>query len=184
MDYNNVTILQFQRLNAGRQNPDDDNLTAGLDILQIFEGKTEAEVKSMTMDNFDKALYKYRFLVDGLPEDVQWLKTFELNGKTYKVVQTPELWDVGQFISMGVLIKDKTRIIDNCHLIVSTMTRDGRTIHERANEFQEGLSIMVAYPLAVFFCAVMAKLWHDLPHYFQGEGVQTGLAKNGGGTIL
>jgi hypothetical protein len=47
---------------------------------------------------------------------------------------------------------------------------------DRANEFQNDLSIEVAYPIAVFFCAVMLKFQNDMPSYFQEAELVIGLA--------
>jgi hypothetical protein len=77
---------------------------------------------------------------------------------------------------MGTLTQDPDKIIENVHLILATLCTDERDIMDRANEFQNDLSIEVAYPIAVFFCAVMLKFHNDMPSYFQEEELVLGLA--------
>lgn len=168
MTYKDVTILQFQRFHSavihhGFSFDDGSLLLAniyeiGMEILNIFEDVPIAESKLWKVKYFDKRLEKYAFLLNSLPSD-EWVKEFEFNGNIYKVKQTPDQWNTAQFVSMANLTKDRDKIMDVVHIIVAVMcTDDDSHVIQRSREFQDGLSIAIAYPLALFFCAVMLKL--------------------------
>lgn len=164
MTYKDISILQFQRLHSAVLHHKENIYEIGMEILDIFEGVPVAESKNWKVKEFDKRLQKYAFLNTELPSD-KWVKEFECEGVTYKVMQTPDKWNVGQFVSMANLTKDPDKIVDNLHIIVAVMcTADEMQIPERSRLFQEKLSAEVAYPLALFFCAVMLKLPTDIQH--------------------
>jgi hypothetical protein len=182
MTLNDVTIFQFQQLHSAIKHYEDNPYEIGMEMLRIFEG-IEREVSSkMKVKEFEKRIAKYSFLNDFQVSD-EWVKSFELNGKTYKVEQFIHNWNVSQFISMSNLTKDNDEIIPNIHLILAVMCEDERDIKERANEFQNDLPISIAYPIAVFFCAVLLKLENDIPNYLREGEQQIGSFRNGVGTM-
>jgi hypothetical protein len=176
MTFKDVTILQFQKLQSAFKHFDGNAYEVGMAILDIFEGVPKTLSSQCLVKDFDKRLAKYQFLIDAEMKDNEWVKEFELNGKVYQVTQQVHHWNVEQWVSMGTLTQDPDKIIENVHLILATLCTDERDIMDRANEFQNDLSIEVAYPIAVFFCAVMLKFHHDMPSYFQGEELVLGLA--------
>ena len=176
MTFNEVTILQFQQLQSAYKHFDGNAYEVGMAILDIFENIPKSESSQWLVKDFDKRLEKYSFLVDAEMKNDAWVKEFELNGKTYKVNQFVHNWNVEQWISIGNLTNDPDKIIDNVHTILACMCTDERHIIDRANEFQNHLSIEIAYPIAVFFCAVMLKFKQDMPSYFQEEELVIGLA--------
>lgn len=176
MNFSNVTILQFQKLQAAYKHFEGNAYEVGMAILDIFEGVPKTLSSQWLVKDFDKRLAKYQFLIDAKMKDDEWVKEFTLNNKTYKVTQQVHHWNVEQWVSMGTLTQDPDKIIENVHLILATLCTDERDIMDRANEFQNDLSIEIAYPIAVFFCAVMLKFHNDMPNYFQGEELVLGLA--------
>ena len=176
MNFSNVTILQFQKLQAAYKHFEGNAYEVGMAILDIFEGVPKTLSSQWLVKDFDKRLAKYQFLIDAKMKDDEWVKEFTLNNKTYKVTQQVHHWNVEQWVSMGTLTQDPDKIIENVHLILATLCTDERDVMDRANEFQNDLSIEIAYPIAVFFCAVMLKFHNDMPNYFQGEEYLHGLA--------
>lgn len=175
MNYNDVSILQFQRLNAAIIHHKENIYEVGMEILDIFEGVPPSESRNWKVKTFDKRLAKYAFLNTEVPED-KWVTSFEFEGKTYEVMQTPDKWNVGQYVSMANLTKDKDKIIDSLHIIIAVMVcpNDGDVI-ELSRKFQDGLSISIAYPLGLFFCAVMLKLPKSTLHYLKEQVRLAGL---------
>jgi len=182
MSINEVTIFQFQQLHSAIKHYEDNPYEIGMEMLRIFEGVEREESSKMKVKEFEKRIAKYSFLNDFQVSD-EWVKSFELNGKTYKVEQFIHNWNVSQFISMSTLTKDNDEIIPNIHLIIATMCEDERDLKERAEEFQMSLPIALAYPIGVFFCAVLLKLEKDIPNFLKVEGQQIGSFKNGVGTM-
>jgi hypothetical protein len=208
MTINEVTIFQFQQIHSARVHHEDNPFEVGCELINIFDGIPTSETKKLKVKEFEKRIEKYNFLNDFTPPD-KWVTEFDLNGKTYKVEQFIHNWNVGQWISMNTLLKNYTpnvvnnerdmikevwgmgdyelksqnELISNLHLIIATLCEDERSLIERANEFQKDLPIVTAYPIALFFCAVLAKFQKDFPNYFQTTGNKTGSIQSGGGMI-
>jgi hypothetical protein len=100
-------------------------------------------------------------------------------------MQTPNKWNVGQYVSMSNLTKDQSTILDNVHIILAVMCvgKDKMDVEDRSEHFQNNLSISIAYPIALFFCAVMLKLPDNLMDYLKGKESQVGLASSGVGMM-
>jgi hypothetical protein len=176
MTYKEVTILQFQQIHAATIHHKDNIYEIGIEILDTFEQLPRSESSLMKVKEFDKRLSKYAFLNEEVPSD-EWVKEFTLQDITYKVAQTPDKWNVGQFVSMANLTKDPDKIIDNVHLIVAVMcTTYEKDVFDRARLFQSELSISIAYPLALFFCALMLKLPESMMRYLKERAYPTGSA--------
>jgi len=174
MNYSNVTIDQFQRLTQVVKIHDGNVFMIGANIINIFEGVSIDEVKLWTVNKLEKKMVKYSFLNDSIPED-NWVKEFTLEDKTYKVIQTPDKWNVGQFISIASLTKTPEEIISNLHLILAAMVcTNEHDVMDTSRLFKERLSIDIAYPIGLFFCAVMLKLPKSITHYLKVE-LQHGL---------
>ena len=181
MNYNDVTIEQFQKLTTSIRLRGDNVYELGMDILDIFEGRDRKDLKLMSVAEFDKDLAKYDFMNKPI-DDSDWVKEFKHNGKTYKVNQTPETWNVGQFVSMASLTKSEESIINNLNVILAAMCeKDDEKVYEVAQEFKT-LPISIAYPIAVFFCGVMALLPPDIVDSLKVASLTTSQS-NGGGTI-
>jgi hypothetical protein len=137
------------------------------------------------VDEFNKRLEKYAFLNEPIQSD-SWVKVVKVGGKDYKVKQTPDKWNVGQFVSMASLTKRHEDIIDNCHLIIAVMLLDNvetSELMEFADKVRKEVTIDIAYPLAVFFTGVMLLLPPNIAPYLK-EVHPTGLVQSGDGTTL
>lgn len=169
MTYKDVTILQAQQLERSRLINMDNVYEIGKDILNIFEGIDKKEVDQWSVNYFNKRLKKYKFLSTELPSD-EWVKEFECQGKTYTVMQTPDKWNISQFSSIAALTKSQEEIMNNCHTIIAVMVSKNAgldEIKETADTFRNHLSIDVAFPIAVFFLAVMSNLPSSIVHYLK-----------------
>jgi len=193
MNYNNITIEQFQKLSnciiLNSEQIEDSQIVntykLGQDLLNIFEGVEHTDSGQWMVDEFNKRLEKYAFLNEPIQSD-EWVKVVKVGGKDYKVKQTPDKWNVGQFVSMASLTKRHEDIIDNCHLIIAVMLLDNvetSELMEFADKVRKEVTIDIAYPLAVFFTGVMLLLPPNIAPYLK-EVHPTGLVANGDGTIL
>jgi len=182
MTINEVTIFQFQQIHSARVHHEDNPFEVGCELINIFEGVPTSETKKLKVKEFEKRIEKYSFLNEFTPPD-KWVKEFKLNGKNYKVEQFIHNWNVEQWISMTTLCKNEIEIIDNIHLIVATLCEDERHIIERSNEFQKDLPIVTAYPIALFFCAVLAMLPKHILNYLEKIQSKTGLVQSGVGMM-
>ena len=193
MNYNNITIEQFQKLSnciiLNSEQIEDSQVVntfkLGQDILNIFEGVDHTDSGQWMVDEFNKRLEKYAFLNEPIQSD-SWVKVVKVGGKDYKVKQTPDKWNVGQFVSMASLTKRHEDIIDNCHLIIAVMLLDNvetSELMEFADKVRKEVTIDIAYPLAVFFTGVMLLLPPNIAPYLK-EVHPTGLVQSGDGTTL
>ena len=158
MNYADVTIGQFQQLAIVQKIHDGNPFMIGANVIEIFEGVPVAEVKKWDVKTFQKAMKKYDFLSNDIPSD-DWVKEFEFQGVKYKPVQEIHKWNVGQYVSISNLTRQEDEIIKNLHIIIAVMCSDDENdVQSRAELFQKHLSVEVAYPLALFFCAVILKL--------------------------
>lgn len=191
MNYNQITIEQFQKLSnciiLNSEKIEDSQIVntykLGQDILNIFEGVEHTDSGQWMVDEFNKRLEKYAFLNEPIQSD-EWVKAVKVGGKDYKVKQTPDKWNVGQFVSMASLTKRHEDIIDNCHLIIAVMLLDNvetSELMEFADKVRKEVTIDIAYPLAVFFTGVMLMLPPNIAPYLK-EVPPTGLVQSGDGT--
>lgn len=181
MTFEDVKVWQFQKLLTCYKLRDDNRFELGMDILDIFEGKDRKQLKLLHPTEFDKMLEKYSFLINGEIENDKWVKSFKHEGVTYKVNQTPETWNVGQYVSMSELTKDSDKIIDSLHVILAVMCeKDDEKVFETSTKFLQ-LPITIAYPIALFFCAVMSLLPPDTLDCLKAV-YQLPLVKSGDGT--
>jgi hypothetical protein len=193
MNYNNITIEQFQKLSnciiLNSEQIEDSQVVntfkLGQDILNIFEGIDHTDSGQWMVDEFNKRLEKYAFLNEPIQSD-SWVVKVKVDGKEYKVKQTPDKWNVGQFVSMASLTKRHEDIIDNCHLIIAVMLLDNvetSELMEFADKVRKEVTIDIAYPLAVFFTGVMLMLPPNIAPYLK-EVHPTGLVQSGDGMTL
>lgn len=183
MTFADITIGQYQRVVSSiKVRGLDNNFELGMDIIEIFEGVDRKEMKGWTVDYFNERMNKYGFMSDTSQlTTAKWVKEIKLGKDRYKVNQTPETWNVGQYVSINSLIKDESQILNNTHIIIAAMCcKDEDNIVELSKRFQNELSIAVAYPIALFFCAVMLNLPSDIKAFIQGVN-QIGSEKSGVG---
>lgn len=173
MNYADVTIEKFQQLAVVQKIHDGNPFLIGANIINIFEGIPVSEIKQWSVKQFQKAMKSYEFLSTEIPED-KWVTEFECHGVTYKPVQQVHKWNVGQYVSMSNLTRSEDDVVKNLHIIVAVMcSQDDNDVQSRSEVFQKHLPISVAYPLALFFCAVILKLPKNILPYLKVE-VPTG----------
>jgi hypothetical protein len=184
MKYSDITILQYQRLISATRHHTDNAFEIGIELLNIFENIPRTESEGWDIPTFNKRLERYSFLNQEMPSD-KWVKSFELSGITYKVMQTPNKWNVGQYVSMSNLTKDQSTILDNLHTILAVMCvgKDKMDVQDRAEHFQNNLSIEVAYPIALFFLGVLLMLPEHMMDSLRGKVSQVGLELSGVGMM-
>ena len=163
MNYNDVTILQFQKVHSAIRHYEENVYELGMEILNIFEGVERSESSQWLVKDFEKRLEKYAFLNEDLPSD-HWVKEFTLGKDKFQVSQTPNKWNVGQYVSISQLTQDQEKIVDNLHLILAVMCQKDEDIKDLSERFQNELPITIAYPIALFFCGVMLMLPNDIQH--------------------
>jgi len=153
MNYNNITIEQFQKLSnciiLNSEKIEDSQIVntfkLGQDILNIFEGVEHTDSGQWMVDEFNKRLEKYAFLNEPIQSD-SWVKVVKVGGKDYKVKQTPDKWNVGQFVSMAYLTKRHEDIMNNSNLtpenIIDIPTIANYAMKERNQDkaYDEGLT--------------------------------------------
>ena len=159
MTYKDITILQFQQITNAIKFTDNE-IAQSYNILSIITGVDIEVYKAMKFIDFQKECKKIDWMKDAKLPD-QWVTEFECQGEKFTIVQHATSWTTEQFISMSNLTKDKNEIVNNLHLILAVMTKGGDSLTEyerRSNLFQNNLSIEIAYPVGVFFAALLTQL--------------------------
>ena len=163
MSKRKLTILLYQQLTNAINNSGDSEVAVMYNILSTLEGKPVEHYKKMNWTEFKK-LYASTEVPDlNLPDT--WVSDFEVNGEKFYVTQFATDWNVEQFINMTTLTKDKEQIINNLHLILTTLCYkekgeiiDKTEFNRRAELFLEHCDARVAYPIGFFFALLLAKL--------------------------
>jgi hypothetical protein len=162
MSFKDISIGVFQRMEAAKIESGDNEWSQWTAIISILTGRSQDYYRAMKVDDFKKLVKQYDWVIsEKMPTD--WVKEFKCQGETFKVMQRTDQWDMGQFISMGTLTKDN--FIENLHLIVAVLSvkEPGEVVPEheynrRAEMFRDHLDPVTAYPIGLFYAAVLAQL--------------------------
>jgi hypothetical protein len=166
-NWNQISIGQFQQINAAIKNYPDNAITQAVWILSALTGNTREELLALDFAKDFKPMMRQLDWVHSTPLPSQLPKQFELEGDSYQLVYEMKQRTTGQFIDLAHFTADPEQIIPNLHFILAVLCIPlGQKDHaegfeQRAKLFQQKLSIAIAYPIATFFL----KLWVDsLPH--------------------
>ncbi len=184
MTINDITIFQAQQLYSAIEHYEGNEYEIGMEIFLMFDDIPKEVSSKFSVLEFQRKMKKhYEVLGIFEPKD-EWVRSFECKGKTYKVEQFIHNWDASQWVSIKNLTKTPKETIENCHLILATLCQDERSLVERAEDFQTNLSFTTAFPISVFFCAVLMKLENDMPNYLKEAERVTGSRRNGIGMMF
>lgn len=175
MKFNDITIFQYQQIQAAILLNRDNEIAQWYSILPLFTDKTVEDYKKMKYLDFQKVVQDYRFLLDGqLPEE--WVKSFTVKGETFYVTQFVTDWSTEQFISMGNLTRERDEIINNIHTIIAILTYKKKDevltlteLERRGKLFQDHLPIVTAYPIGFFFAVLLSKLSINTQFYLRAK---------------
>lgn len=160
MNWSDLNLFQYQQLVKALSIEDDIDKTVKL--VSIVTGKTENEVLSMSISDFNKEKEKLNFL----SEDIQGkpVKYIKVNGKKYKCIYDVRNIPAARYVESKVFGAD---LINNIHKMAATMVMpmkktifgwkvdkyDAAKHEEYAQDMLEARFVDV-YHSAVFFLSV------------------------------
>lgn len=125
-------------------------------------GVTEDIIYALPIDEFKEISKQLSFVSNLETIGTKFPKWFCIGGMIYRPVRDLRKLTGGQYIDLMTFVKgDDKRLIHNLHLIMATVCRPlfrrkykGETHAKTAAIFKEQMSVAIAYPVALFFCAV------------------------------
>jgi hypothetical protein len=162
--YKDITILKFQEIQAAIEMNIDNEIAQWYNILSLITDQPKEHYMALKFGEFKKVCKEYEWILSERMPD-EWVKSFEVGGEWYIVMQNATDWNTEQFINMSTFTKDRSQIINNLHRILAAMCvkEKGEIItlpemERREKLFQDNLNILIAYPIGFFFAAFLAKL--------------------------
>jgi hypothetical protein len=164
MTWQDLNLFQYQQLvNAFKI---DDDIDKTVKLISIVTGKTENEVLSMSIADFNKAKESLNFLaeeIDGKP-----VKYINVNGKRYKCIYDVRNIPAARYVESKVYGAD---LVTNIHKLAATMVMpmkktlfgwrldkyDASKHEEYAQDMLEARFVDV-YHSAIFFLSVFLNL--------------------------
>lgn len=174
-DWNSVTIGQFQNLaKIKEQMPDAENEEYIIEMISILSGIERQKLYEISFVDIAR-IWSVLVWVTELNFSEQIVPEFTIGETTYVANLDVRQMTAGQLIDLKHYMKDGNSV-DNMHNILAIFyIPKGKkynevNIEDVASTFQSELSISIAYPLQVFFCARSAK-WKSLTRGYTKESL-------------
>lgn len=162
-NWNEITIGQFQHINAAIKNYPDNAVSQSVWMLAALAGKSREELLAMDFTREFKPLMAELDWINTTPLPEKLPAEFEVDNQKYKLVYDIKQRTTGQFIDLAHFSSEPEEIIPNLHFILAILcVPEGQKDHsvnfeQRAKLFREKITIDIAYPIATFFL----KQWLD-----------------------
>lgn len=155
--YDKLTIGKYRELLALER---EDEMTYGVQILEILSDYTEDELYDMPLDEFTKLMSKTSFLYRNI-DKLDWNhlgKHLTINGKKYDIIKDARKMSAGQYIDYKTYIKEPEKFLDMLPYILTCFIipkgckyGDGYEVSELAQELNDNLDIRTAVCISDFF---------------------------------
>jgi len=166
-----ITLRQYQSLYAITKSELDewDRVT---ESVAVVTGKTSREVEDMPVMEFNT---QAKIVTDILTTEIiiAAKKIIEVNGRSYGILYEPSKLTRGQYVTIQHFLQGD--LIDNCHLIMASLTYNPKTKKheaERHNEIAEDfkdVDFAIIYSACVFFCDLFKTFIKSLQDYLVKE---------------
>ena len=179
MTLSEITVGQFQELwkiNKSDLDPEE-KLT---EMVAAISGKTTNEVDQLTVPEFNKLAKEVKEILSQPLPDSKPPKTLCGYGITYE----PARLNRGQYVTVLHFVKGD--VVENCHLILASLTYDPKTgkhdseRHKEIAEQMQEAKLVDVYPATVFFCELFKVSMKSLQSYLVKElmtkGAKPGMA--------
>lgn len=155
--YDKLTIGKYRELLALER---EDEMTYGVQILEILTDYTEDELYDMPLDDFTKLMSKTSFLYKTI-DKLDWNhlgKHLTINGKKYDIIKDARKMTAGQYIDYKAYIKDQDKFLDMLPYILTVFIipsghkyGEDYDTAELAQELNDNLDIRTAVCISDFF---------------------------------
>lgn len=169
MTWKDVTVWQFQQLEALKRTPGLTEVDIAAKAVEIMYDMTERQVDSLSMDDFNKLSKGLNFLAtEPIPHaPAQYI---DVNGRRYKCIYDLRKLKAGRYLEAKSFGGD---IIGNLHKIAASMVSPMKRVklkpwrwehvnydasnHELYADDMLHAPFLTVYNSVLFFCAVYAK---------------------------
>lgn len=182
MNWNNLTLGQFQEIHKLTQDNSLDEIEKTCRTISILYGKTEAEVDDMDMAEFNKLASELKFLtaehIPGKP-----VKSFRVGVNKYAINYKPTSLKYRQYVE---ILHYSERPIENMHLILASLVNPVKfgikrknkvDDHERISLEMQNAPLLAVYHAAVFFCKLFRDLIKHIQDYLIKEMTEKGATR-------
>ena len=178
MQWKDVTIREYLEINDIVNSQLYDTLQKDIKILSILYKKPERYFEDMDLTQFKKLVLEISFLnnlsfKEGLPARIK------VAGKRFRINLKVTDLSAGQYIDLLNYSKEKDKIMDNMHNILSIFIKPCNIFGKLKKETPDhalflynNLTMDVAYPCCVFFCSLWANLTPVMVSYLTSEMTQ------------
>jgi len=146
-------------------------------LISILSNVSVVDLKKIKIEHIDKLLEEIQFVFKmEFPKEVN---QFKHNGFNWVINYDPTNLSAGDFISLGKLTENEDSIINNLPQIVSLFVKPFKykmfkkheieMDHKEKIENIKSMNVGIIYPVAVFFCSVIASLQQDIEDYLENK---------------
>lgn len=121
MQWNNLTVRQFQGLSEIAQQPFDHEIERSCALLASLDGLPVEHYEGMPLDELKAQLPRLAFLHTGEIPAVPTPKFIKAGGRTYRVVYDFQALTAGQFIDVITATREASDQVRNLHLTMAAL---------------------------------------------------------------
>ncbi len=183
-DWTQVTLKQFQAIQALLKDEEADLYQKNTEMIAILSGMDLADVAQLSLKSYAKIMKVLEFISE--PMENKLTRKFMLNGKKYRIVSDVYKLNGGQYITLQHLLRDSEKVIDNLHQIMAIFaipykrkwwgwkrTEYDSNNHEWISEEMLDLPVSIAQPLSAFFFANWMKYADRMLAYSEMQAKRT-----------
>jgi hypothetical protein len=186
MNWKDVTVWQWQQLQAITKKKDDTELDKAVKTLAILTNRTESQIDSLSISELNKELKAIDWIskTDANPKPVDFIK---VNGKKYRCIYDVRLIPFGRYIESKFFSED---VVLNLHKIAASMVRPMKLTwrgwkvakydaskHEDYAQDLLSAPFEAIYGSVVFFCQVFSDSIKSSKDFMKEDLMKNGMTE-------
>lgn len=161
--YSQLTIKDFQRIKEVEGQTYDLPIDKEIAVLSILTGGSIDMLEGLPKYKLAELAKETSFFKEPLPDKL--INKCRIGLKRFKLELRPQNISAQQLILLNKYAETEDKSIENLHYIMATLSYEEKLIglhkfdhdfEKKAQLFREKMTIDIAYPLTVFFCATYA----------------------------
>lgn len=163
MNWNTITLQQFQAIHALSKKTDLDDMDKVTQVICILYDKTEALVDEMTLQEYNRLAVECKpYLTDKIPGKP--VKSFRIGTRKYAINYKPTTLKHRQYVE---ILSFSEKPVENMHNIMASLVqpvRFGFKLKNTASQHSKIADDMLNAPLIAVYhsCVFFCNLYHDL----------------------
>lgn len=186
MNWKDVTVWQWQQLQAITKKKDDTELDKAVKTLAILTNRTESQIDSLSISELNKELKAIDWIskTDANPKPVDFIK---VNGKKYRCIYDVRQIPFARYIESKFFSED---VVLNLHKIAASMVRPMKLTwrgwkvakydaskHEDYAQDLLGAPFEAVYGSVVFFCQVFSDSIKSSKDFMKADLMKNGMTE-------